>query len=83
MAATGNITEDLEAIRELVRPGTYGFEVYEIEGWFPWSPPATEEEIEAARARVPGRPDEVPESSRCGGDRRQWFHRQRESREFC
>ena len=61
MAATGNITADLEAIRALVRPGTFGFEVYEIEGWFPWSPPATDKEIEAACARMPGLPDEVIE----------------------
>ncbi len=61
MAATGNITEDLEAIRDLVRPGTYGFEVYERDGLVPWSPPATEEEIEAARMRLPELPDEVIE----------------------
>ncbi len=61
MAATGNITEDLEAIHELVRPGTYGFEVYERDGLVPWSPPATEDVIEAALARLPELPDEVVE----------------------
>ena len=61
MAASGNITEDLEAIRDLLRPGTYGFEVYEIENWVPWSPPASEEEIGAAKSRLPGLPDEVVE----------------------
>ena len=61
MAATGNITEDLEAIRQLVRPGTFSFDVYERDGLFPWSLPATEEEIDAASARLPGLPDEVIE----------------------
>ena len=45
----------------LVRPGTYGFDVYERDGLFPWSPPATGEEIEAARMRLPGLPEEVIE----------------------
>ena len=59
--ATGNITEDLQAIRELIRPGTYGFDVYVIENRFPWSPPASEEAIERLRTRVPEVPDEVIE----------------------
>jgi len=59
VVATGNVVEDLEAIREAQIPGTYLYDIWERLRLVPWAPPASRLAITCLQEEIPDISDDL------------------------
>ncbi len=59
MAGTGNVVEDLEAIRKAQVPGTYMYDIHVQAGRVPWWRPASGLAIKFLKEEIPEVPDDL------------------------